>query len=195
MILRFVAVLAVVVAFIATGSTGAAASADQRPIAVFVTLPMTNGFADATDALVETLGVVHEALDAAETFRVVDRPQESDAVLTILGRGTGDVELTAALQGLDPAVVASPVMLRADERYVEAMLAVGACGDAAASPASHSASASCYRKIVVGLSGRDVRRGASRSARNPWAACADALARDVRAWVSQNANRLLALRG
>ena len=215
--LRFFGASAIIVAFIATGSAGTLGVAEQPPIdrqgpdtgspilvgnpqsatrvALFITLPITNGFADATDALVETQGLIHEVLDAVETVRLVDRPQDGDAVLTVLGRGTGYVELTAALQGIDPNVVVSTVMLGADERYIEGMLTVGSCGDAATNATSRSASASCYRKILVGLGGRNVRQGVTRGARNPWAPCANALAKDVRAWVTQNASRLFALHG
>jgi hypothetical protein len=156
---------------------------------------MTNGFADATDALVETKGFVHDALNAEETVRLVDRLQDSDAVLTVLGRGTGYVELTAALQGIDPTVVSPPVMLHANERYIEAMLTVGSCGDAATSATRESKSPSCYRKIIVGLGDHDERKDVPKASRNSWTTCANALAKDVQAWVSQNASRLLALRG
>jgi hypothetical protein len=215
--LRLLGALAIVVAFIATGNAGTVGVAELPPgpmqetdisspalvenpqganrIALFVTLPMTNGFADATDALVETQGFVHNALDALETVRLVNRPQDSDAVLTVLGRGTGYVELTAALQALDPSVVSSPVVLHASEPYIEAMLTVGSCGEAATNAASQSKSPSCYRKIFVGLGDHDVRQGVARATANSWTTCANALARDVQAWVTQNANRLLALRG
>jgi hypothetical protein len=194
---RVVGAFAIVVAFIATGSVGTVAVARQAPInraALFVTLPITRGLSDATDALVETQGLVREALVAVETVRLVDRLQDSDAVLTVLGRGTGYVELTAGLQELDASVVASPVMLRASERYIEAMIAVGPCGETATSATSQSKSASCYRKIFVSLGNRDARQRATKDARNSWTACADALARDVQAWVTENASRLLALR-
>jgi hypothetical protein len=215
--LRLVGALAIVVALIATGSASTVGVPEQPPInmqgtdtsspalvrnsqganraALFVTLPMTNGFADATDALVETEGFVHEALDAVETVRLVDRLQDSDVVLTVVGRGTGYVELTAALKGLDPSVVVSPVLLHVSERYIQAMLTVGSCGEAATNVMSQSKSASCYRKIFVGLGDRDVRPGVTRAARNSWTACANALAKDVQAWVTENASRLLALRG
>ena len=191
--LRFVGVSTIVAASIATVSAGRVGAAGQAPIdraALFVALPMTNGYVDATDALVETQAFVHETLGAIETIRLVDSLQDSDAVLTVLGRGTGYVELTAALQGLDPTVVASPVMLHAHERYIEAMLTVGSCGEAATNATSHSTSASCYRTIFVGLGDRDVRQGVTRVARNSWTACANALAMDVQAWVRQNASRL-----
>lgn len=187
--LRVVGVLMMIAAFIATGSAAGHAQG-TRPVALFLTLPMTNGFADATDALVETQALVREALESEETVRLVGRLQDSQAVLTVLGRGTGYVELTAALQDFDADVVSTPVMLRANDRYIEAMLSVGSCGDAATNPSTHSTSTSCYRKIVVGLGGHDVRQGAAKGVRNPWAGCAGALARDVRAWVTQNATRL-----
>ena len=197
--LRLLGALAIVVAFIATGSGGTIRAAEQAQgatrTAVYVTLPMTNGFADATDALVETKGFVHEALSAVETVRLVDRLQDSDAVLTVLGRGTGYVELTAALQGFDPSVVAPPVMLHSNERYIEAMLTVGSCGAAATNATSESKSSACYRKIFVGLGDHDERQAIPKAARNSWTTCANALVRDVQAWVTQNASRLLALRG
>ena len=204
--LRLLSALLIVVAFIATGSAGAVGVAQQPQgatrAALFITLPMTNGFADATDALVETQGFVHEALNASETVRLVDRLQDSDVVLTVLGRGTGYVELTAALQGIDPSVISAPVMLHANERYIEAMLTVGSCGAATTSATRESKSPSCYRKIFVGLSDHDERQGvtrtasnSARTATNPWTTCANALARDLQAWVTQNASRLLAIRG
>jgi len=197
--LRLVGALAIVVAFIAAGSTGAVTAAEQpqgaNRAALFITLPMTNGFADATDALVETKGLVHEALIASDTVRLVDRSQDSDAVLTVLGRGTGFVELTAALQGIDSTVISAPVMLHANERYIEAMLTVGLCGEAATSATKESKSASCYRKIFVGLGDHEERPAVPKAARNTWTICANALARDVQAWIAQNATRLLALRG
>jgi hypothetical protein len=194
--LRLLGAPAIVVAFIASGSGGTVGVADQphRP-ALFVTLPMTNGFADATDALVETQGFVHEALAGVETVRLVDRPQDSDAVLTVLGRGTGYVELTAALQTLDSSVVSSPVMLHANERYIEAMLTVGSCGEAATNATRESKSPSCYRMVFVGLGDHDVRPGIPKAAQNSWTICANALAKDVQAWLAQNASRLLAFRG
>jgi hypothetical protein len=192
---RAVSAFAIVVAFIAAEGAGTVGVAEELPnrAALFVTLPMTSGFSDATDALVETQGLVREALGTGEAVRLVDRLQDSDAVLTVLGRGTGYAELTAALQELDPNVVMSPLMLRASERYIEAMIAVGPCGEAATSATRQSKSASCYRKIFVGLGDRDARQRAAKAARNPWTACADALTKDVQAWVTENASRLLAL--
>jgi hypothetical protein len=216
--LRLVAALGTVVTLVAAESVGAVGAAEppsrsmqaadtrsavltenlqdaHRP-AVFVTLPMTNGFADATGDLVEAHGFVREALGAVETVRLVDRLQEADAVLTVLGRGTGHVELTGALNGLDRNVVASPVMIRPTERYIEAMLAVGSCDEAATNAVSQGKSTSCYRKIFVGLgfTDRNVRQGVTKPASNSWKACANALARDVQAWVTQNASRLFVIR-
>ena len=217
--LRLVGAFGTVVAFVAAGSVGPVGAADRTPVnvqatdagstvvvgnpqaayraALFVTLPMTNGFANATHALVESERLVHEALHGEETVRLVGGLQESDVVLTILGRGTGYDELTAALKAHDRSVIASPVFLHANERYIEAMLTVGPCGDAATNATSQNKSASCYRKIFVGLglTDRDERQGVAAPAPNSWKACANALARDVQAWVEQNAGRLLALRG
>jgi hypothetical protein len=228
--LRVLGALAIVVALIATVDAGTAGVAEQSPSnsqgtvvsspapvgnpksanlpALFITLPMTSGFADATDALVETQGFVRDALNAGDAVRLVDRLPESDAILTVLGRGTGYVELTAALQGIDSNVVAPPVMLHANERYIEVMLTVGTCGEAATNATIERKGPSCYRKIFVGLGDHDVRQGATKAAgdrdarqgatkvaSNSWTICADALARDVQAWVTQNATRLLAFRG
>jgi hypothetical protein len=155
---------------------------------------MTHGFADATDDLVETQGLVHDALAAIETVRLVDRLQDSDAVLTVIGRGTGYGELTAALQEVNRDVVVTPLLLHARERYIEAMLTVGSCGEAATNAWGESNSASCYRKILVGLGDHNVPQGVPKAAQNTWIICADAVARDVQAWVAQNATRLLARR-
>jgi hypothetical protein len=196
--LRFVSTSAIVVAFMAAGHEPTVRAAEQptlSPAALFITLPMTNGYADATDALVETKRFVHDALDVVAMVRLVDRPQDSDVILTVLGRGTGHVELTAALQSFDPNVIVSPVMLHAQEPYIEAMLTVGSCGEAATNPTRESKSASCYRKIIVGLDDREVRQAAKKGAPKPWTVCADALAKDVQAWVMQNATRLLGRRG
>src|SRR5262245_18859832 len=74
----------------------------SRP-AVYVALPVTNGFTDATHALIETQALIRESLKASD-LHVVATQEEADVVLTVLGRGRGDVELTAALQALDSAV-------------------------------------------------------------------------------------------
>ena len=192
---RLLVALATIVAFIATGSAGAGGVAEQSPTtALFVTLPMTHGFADATDDLVETQGLVHDALAAVGTVRLVDRAQDSDAVLTVIGRGTGYDELIAALQEVNRDVVVTPLLLHARERYIEAMITVGSCGDAATNAWSESSSASCYRKVLIGLGDHNVPQGVPKAAQNTWVICADAVARDVQAWVAQNATRLLARR-
>ena len=192
---RLLVALATIVAFIATGSAGAGGVAEQSPTtALFVTLPMTHGFADATDDLVETQGLVHDALAAVGTVRLVDRAQDSDAVLTVIGRGTGYDELIAALQEVNRDVVVTPVLLHARERYIEAMITVGSCGDAATNAWSESSSASCYRKVLIGLGDHNVPQGVPKAAQNTWVICADAVARDVQARVAQNATRLLARR-
>jgi hypothetical protein len=190
---RLLVALAIIVAFMATGNAGAVGVAEQSPpTALFVTLPMTHGFADATDDLVETQGLVHDALAAVETVRLVDRLQDSDAMLTVIGRGTGYGELTAALQEVNRDVVVTPVLLHARERYIEAMITVGSCGGAATNVWSESNSASCYRKVLIGLGDHNVPQGLPKAAQNTWKICADAVARDVQAWVAQNATRLLA---
>ena len=169
--------------------TGNPQGADQP--AVFVTLPLTKGFADATHALVETKQAVHDALHARNAVRLVDHAEDSDAVLTVLGRGTGHAELTVALQLVDPSVVSSPVTISSNERFIEAMLTVGSCADAATSVSTRSTSPACYRKIFVGLCviDRNVRQTQS-VASNSWNACATALVKDVQAWFGQNASRL-----
>lgn len=212
---RLLTALAIIVAFIATAGTvgvaeqpladvqGTGAPAPlvvgnpqgARPAAVFVTLPMTNGFADANDDLVETQEFVRDALAAVESVRLVDRLQDGDAVLTVIGRGTGYGELTAALQEVNRDVVVTPVLLHARERYIEAMITVGSCGDAATNAWGESNSASCYRKLFVGLGDHNVPPGVPKAAQNSWTICANGLARDVQAWVAQNATRLLAHRG
>ena len=191
---RLLGTVAIVVAFMAIGNAGVVAEQPSDRAALFVTLPMTNGFADATDDLVETQGFVQEALATVETVHLVDSLQASAVVLTVIGRGTGYGELTAALQEVNREVVVTPVLLHARERYIEAMLTVGSCGQAATNALSESNSASCYRKLFVGLGDHNVPQGLPKAAQNSWTTCARAIARDVQAWVAQNAGRL-ALRG
>jgi len=191
---RLLGTVAIVVAFMAIGNAGVVAEQPSDRAALFVTLPMTNGFADATDDLVETQGFVQEALATVETVHLVDSLQASAVVLTVIGRGTGYGELTAALQEVNREVVVTPVLLHARERYIEAMLTVGSCGQAATNALSESNSASCYRKLFVGLGDHNVPQGLPKAAQNSWTICARAIARDVQAWVAQNAGRL-ALRG
>ena len=59
--------------------------AQPRPLrtnslAVFLNLPMSHGFSDATQALVETRDLIQEPLSAAIDFRLVDRPEDADVV-------------------------------------------------------------------------------------------------------------------
>ena len=104
---RAVGVLASLIVWCAAG-TGTVASARDESLTVFLNLPMTNGFSDATHALVEARELVREPLSAATELRLVDRAEDADVVLTVLGRGKGDVELTAALRTVSRSIVAPP---------------------------------------------------------------------------------------
>jgi len=170
------------------------ADPDMTRPAVFLTLPTTHGFVDATQALVESQDLVRDAIGTAGDVRLVQRREDADVVLTVLARGRGDVQLTAALNALDDSVIASPVPLTTNERYIEATLTVGSCIDEAA--AELAKPRSCYKRVFVGLglSDRDPRRTGKRPTANSWEACADALVRDVRAWLNENATRVRALR-
>jgi len=182
--------VAALVVFVAVGA--ARAQEASRP-AVFITLPVVEGFTDATHALVETQRLVREALIASDV-RVATAAQDADVVITVLGRGRGDVELTSALRALDDNVYATSVAIATTERYIEVMVSVGLCpGVVSAYP---TGPITCYKRAFVGLglSGRDVRPPAKKPPANSWEACADGLARDVRAWVGENAARIRALR-
>jgi hypothetical protein len=169
---------------------------DARAAAVFLTLPMAGGFADATHALVEAQAALRAALTALGEIRLVGHSQDADVVLTVLGRGRGEVELTAALRALDSDIISPPVAIGTTERYIEAMLTVGSCRDAATAVGQRPP-ASCYSRIFVGLgfSDLDGRRPVKRPALNSWEACANGVARDVRAWLTENAGRIRAHRG
>lgn len=180
--------VAAIVAFVTTGS---ARAQDQPRLAVFITLPVVEGFTDATHALVETQGLIRGALLASDV-RVVTAPQEADVVITVLGRGRGDVELTSALRALDDNVYATSVPIATTERYIEVTVSVGLCaGVVSAYP---TGPLTCYKRAFVGLglSGRDLRQPTKKPPSNSWEACADAVARDVRAWLDENAVRIRA---
>ena len=123
---REVGVLASLVVCFALG-TGTVAAARDESLTVFINLPMSNGFSDATHALVEAQGLVRQQLSAAADIRLVDSPEDADVVLTVLGRGRGDVELTAALKNISSDIVAPPVPIAAHERYIEILLTTGSC--------------------------------------------------------------------
>jgi hypothetical protein len=192
MTLRSIGVMAAMMACGIAGTVRLQSAQSAARPAVFLTLPTTHGFADATQALVESQNLLRDALEA-DGVRVVEHPDDADMVLTVLGRGRGDAELTAAMRALDDTVTTSPVPIATNERYIHAMITVGSCGDEALP--GHALAFSCYKRSIVGLGvgDREARRLA-KPASNSWQACADALARDVRAWLSQNAARVGALR-
>jgi len=156
------------------------APAETSQTTVFVTLPMSNGFTDATHALIEAHGLVKTTLGGVNEVRIVDSAEEADVVVTVLGRGRGDVELTAAFQSLADGVGASSVPIATNERYIEAMVTVG-----------------MYQRAFVGtgLSERGQSHGSAKPpAPNSWEACAAALVKDLRAWLNENATRIRARR-
>ena len=106
--LRLVSVILCVVAGSDAGCDGVAAARDAS-LTVFLNFPMANGFSDATHALVETKELVRQQLSAATGLRLVDRPEDADVVLTVLGRGKGYAELTAALDNISDSIVAPSV--------------------------------------------------------------------------------------
>ena len=172
-------------------TTSGSAAAREESLTVFLTLPMTNGFSDATQALVETKDLVRAALSADPELRFVDRAEDADVVLTVLGRGKGDVELTAALHNIGFGIVAPPVPIASTERYIEVLVTTGPCRTLPLTIAEDS-SGSCYRRIFVGvgLGELGARQSAGKPRRNSWEACADAVVRDVRAWLATNATHL-----
>jgi hypothetical protein len=190
--LRRSLVFASLIAWLAGGTV--ASAGDESPT-VFLNLPMTRGFSDATHVLVETKELVLEPLSAATEFRLVDRVEDADVVLTVLGRGKGHAELTAALRNVSRSIVAPPVPIGASERYIEILLTAGGCRTMAIT-LEHNSPDSCYRRIFVGvgLGELDARRPAKKQRLNSWEACADAVVRDVRAWLTTNAERLRTLR-
>ena len=175
--------------------SGAVAATPDDSLAVFLDLPMSHGFSDATQALVETKELIREPLSAAIDLRLVDRPEDADVVLTVLGRGRGHGELTAALRTINGSIVAPSVPIADSERYIEILLTTGSCRTMALT-VEDDARDSCYRRIFVGVGLGELgqRRPAKKPRLNSWEICAEAVVRDVRAWLTENANRLRALR-
>ena len=186
-------VVGLIVCAVAAGGTVTAAR--EESLTVFLNLPATNGFSNATHALVETRDLVRDALSGDPDIRVVDRAEDADIVLTVLGRGKGDVELTAALHGISRDVVAPPVPIAAQERYIEVLLTSGSCRTTAIT-IDEDAADSCYRRVFVGVGFGELgqRRTTPKPRSNSWEACAEGVVRDVRAWLVTNAPRLRLLR-
>jgi hypothetical protein len=191
--LRRGGVLASLVLCFVVGSGTVAIARDE--LTVFLNLPETHGFSDATQALVETRELVRGSLSAATELRLVDRAEDADVVLTVLGRGKGDVELTAALRTVSRTIVAPPVALAATERYIDILVTTGPCRTTAITVEDDSPN-SCYRRIFVGVGLGELgqRRPAKKPRLNSWEMCAEAVVGDVRAWLTDNANRLRTLR-
>jgi hypothetical protein len=192
--LRRGGVLASLVVCFVAGS-GKVAAAPEDSLAVFLNLPMTHGFSDATDALVETKELIRGPLSAATELRLVDTAEDADVVVTVLGRGKGDVELTAALRNVSRSIVAPPVPIAASERYIDVLVTTGPCRMTAITVEDDSPD-SCYRRIFVGVGLGELgqRRPAKRPKMNSWEMCAEAVVGDVRAWLTDNAHRLRAAR-
>jgi hypothetical protein len=176
-------------------ASGTVAAAGDESLTVFLNLPMTNGFSDATHALVEVKELVRGPLSVDPELRLVDRAEDADVVLTVLGRGKGHVELTTALRNVSRSIVAPPVPIAATERYIEVLLTTGSCRTLALTVEDDS-SDSCFRRVFVGvgLGEPGERRSAGKRRPNSWEACAEDAVRDVRAWLTSNATRLRALR-
>lgn len=174
--------------------SGTVVAARDESLAVFLNLPMTNGFSDATHALVETKELIRGPLSADPELRLVDRPEDADVVLTVLGRGKGDVELTASLRNISSTIVAPPVPIAAQERYIEILLTTGSCRAMAIAIEEHAPD-SCYRRMFVGVGYGELgeRRSARKPRLNSWEACAEAVIRDLRAWLTTNAKHLRTL--
>ena len=192
--LRRGGVLASLVVCFVAGS-GKLTAAPEDSLAVFLNLPMSHGFSDATNALVETKELIRGALSAASELRLVDNAEDADVVVTVLGRGKGDVELIAALRTVSRSIVAPPVSIAASERYIDVLITTGACRTTAITVEDDSAD-SCYRRIFVGLELGEPgqRRPAKKPRVNSWEMCAEAVVGDIRAWLTDNAHRLRATR-
>ena len=180
------------VAFIMGSGVFLHGSDEGAPLALFMTVPMTDGFADATHALVETKDALRQAIAATADVRFVERAEDADVIVTVLGRGRGDAELNAAVKMLANDVSASPVAIATNERFIQAMVTVGSC---VRSPQSDSKPGLCYKHAFVGLGlDRDAPQPPKKPKANTWDTCATALARDVRAWLNENATRIVTYR-
>jgi hypothetical protein len=103
--------------------------------------------------------------------------------------------LTAALHTINGSVVAPSVPIADSERYIEILLTTGSCRTMALT-VEDEARDSCYRRIFVGVGLGELgeRRTTKKPRLNSWEICAEAVVRDVRAWLTENASRLRALR-
>ena len=93
------------------------------------------------------------------------------------------------------SIVAPSVPIADSERYIEILLTTGACRTMALT-VEDDARDSCYRRIFVGVGLGELgqRRPARTPRLNSWEICAEGVVGDVRAWLTDNASRLRALR-
>jgi hypothetical protein len=145
--------------------------------------------------LVETKELIRGGLSAAIELRLIDNAEDADVVVTVLGRGKGDLELTAALRTVSRSIVAPPVPIAASERYIDVLITTGPCRTMAITVEDDTPD-SCYRRIFVGVGLGDLgqRRTAKKPRVNTWEMCAEAVVGDIRAWLTDNAHRLRATR-
>jgi hypothetical protein len=173
---------------------GTVTAAGEESLAVFLDLPMARGFSDATQALVETKEMIRGPLASATELRLVDRSEDADVVLTVIGRGRGHDELTTALRNISATIVAPSVPIADSERYIEILLTTGSCRTLALTVEDHAQSP-CFRRVFVGVGfGEPGERRPAKPRRNSWETCAEDVVRDIRAWMTENANRLRTLR-
>jgi hypothetical protein len=150
----------------------AAAKGEPRSIAVFVTVPAPGVFPRASREAIESAADIARVVGDMREFRLVDRREQADLVIEVLGRGAGSeafASLTAAVvSGGHVIVDAIPDV--ATSYWVEARLEAG----------------TTHTTLLVGTASNP-------SALSPWTDCAAALAGNLRNWTRANGKRLQAV--
>ncbi len=153
----------------APGRLAQAPTNDAR-IAIFLTGPTRDGFVDTSRELQDSLKDVRKELADRRELRLTDNRAEADVVLTVVARGVGTQTFGQRVQYSEyyrnAEMTSTPIL--ANTFWVTGVLEAGT-----------------YRKEFTGLQTQE-----SQYSLGAWTECADRLGKDVRAWVTANAEQL-----
>lgn len=156
------------------------------PFSMFLTLPMTpDGFSNATEALLTAKERVRDALSGVQEVRLVNRIQDADIILAVLATGEGPF----GVADVDSRVVSPEFAVRQREHWIQGMLIVGPTqcdGIIILAKDQEPPAAPCHRRVFFGT---EFATNAS-SGPSSWGKAAEVVAKDIRAWLIDNADTL-----
>lgn len=138
---------------------------------IFLTVPTRDGFTDATRAELDSQDDIGRELNRMSEFGFVNRPDAADIVVTVLARGVGSQAFGqwTNIMPLGKSVIVASVPIQEHDYWVQALLEAGPT----------------YKRLLIGTSSNTARHSMG-----AWGQCALAIARDLQAWISVNAEQI-----